>query len=85
MRALARAYGKDERYVARVLQLAFLAPKIVELVVTGNQPIEMTAQGLITLSDLSPSWTEQNFRIFGEAPATARIPRSRRLRGRGER
>jgi DNA invertase Pin-like site-specific DNA recombinase len=60
MRALARAYGKDERYVARVLQLAFLAPKIVELVVTRNQPIEMTAQRLITMANLPPDWIEQN-------------------------
>ena len=61
MRALSEAYSKNERYVARVLQLAFLAPEIVDAIVAGTQPIEMTAQRLITLPDLPPSWTGQNF------------------------
>ena len=65
MRALSEAYSKNERYVARVLQLAFLAPEIVDAIVAGTQPIEMTAQRLITLPDLPPSWTGQNFPIFG--------------------
>ena len=65
MRALSEAYSKNERYVARVLQLAFLAPEIVDAIVAGTQPIEMTAQQLITLPDLPPSWTGQNFPIFG--------------------
>jgi site-specific DNA recombinase len=60
MRTLAQAYDKDERYVARVLQLAFLAPAVVEQIVFGAQPIEMTAQRLITLIDLPSSWIEQN-------------------------
>src|SRR5215831_847654 len=59
MRVLARAYNKNERYVARALQLAFLAPTIVDEIVAGTQPIEMTAQGLITMPDLHPSWAHQ--------------------------
>jgi hypothetical protein len=61
MRALAKAYGKDERYVARVLQLAFLAPAIVEEIVNGTQAVEMTAQRLVTLPDLPPTWIERSF------------------------
>ncbi len=64
MRALARTYGKDERYVARVLQLAFLAPTTIEAIMAGTQPIVMTAQGLITLANLPPSWTEQDSNIL---------------------
>ncbi len=60
MRALAQAYDKDERYVARVLQLAFLAPTMVETIVVGTQPVEMMAQRLITQPDLPPSWTDQS-------------------------
>jgi site-specific DNA recombinase len=60
MRALARAYGKDERYVARVLRLAFIAPTIVEAILAGAQSIALTAQHLVTLADLPPSWTEQS-------------------------
>ena len=59
MRALAQAYGKDERYVARVLPLAFLAPAIVEAIVAGTQPAELTAQQLMTRGDLPDRWNEQ--------------------------
>jgi len=45
---LAKAYGKDPRYVARVIQLAFLPPPIVEAIVAGTQPTELTAQSLMT-------------------------------------
>jgi hypothetical protein len=67
MRALAATYGKDERYVARVLQLAFLVPATVDAIVAGAQPIEMTAQRLITLPDLAPSWTHQKMMLFGSS------------------
>ena len=63
LRALARAYSKNERYVARVLPLAFLAPATVEAIVTGVQPVELTAQRLIMLVDLPHDWTEQNSAI----------------------
>ena len=43
--------------VARVLQLAFLAPPIIDAVVTGQQPIELTSQRLMTLRDMPHSWT----------------------------
>jgi hypothetical protein len=58
-RALAKAYGKDERYVARVIPFAFLASPIVDEIVSGRQPIELTAQRLMTLSDLPHSWKTQ--------------------------
>jgi site-specific DNA recombinase len=59
MRALAQAYGKDERYVARVLPLAFLAPSIVEAIVAGAQPVVLTAQRLVTRVNLPHDWMEQ--------------------------
>jgi DNA invertase Pin-like site-specific DNA recombinase len=59
MRALAQAYGKDERYVARVLPLAFLAPTIVEAAAGGTQPVELTAQRLMTVTDLPDHWKAQ--------------------------
>lgn len=59
IRSLAKAYGKDERYVARVMPLAFLASPIIEDIVAGQQPIELTAQRLITFSDLPHSWAAQ--------------------------
>jgi DNA invertase Pin-like site-specific DNA recombinase len=58
-RALAEAYGTDERYVARVVQLAFLAPPTIDAIVTGQQPIELTAQRLMKLHHLPHSWNRQ--------------------------
>jgi site-specific DNA recombinase len=56
VRALARAYDKDERYVARTLPYAFLAPPIVEAIVSGRQPVDLTAQDLMILPDLPTDW-----------------------------
>jgi hypothetical protein len=59
VRALAHAYGKDERYVARLLPLACLAPTIVEAILAGRHPVDLTAQDLITLPDLPIEWSGQ--------------------------
>ena len=58
-RALAQAYGKDERYVARALPLAFLAPVTADAIVMGKQPVDLTIQRLMTLSDLPSYWNRQ--------------------------
>ena len=63
VRALAEAYRKDERYVGRVLTFAFVAPSIVDAIANGSQPIEVTAQRLLDVSNLPLVWRHQNHRL----------------------
>jgi hypothetical protein len=41
------------------MRLAFLAPDIVEAILDGRQPLELTAERLIRNSRLPISWPEQ--------------------------
>jgi len=56
---IARSEGLTRSYVTRVMRLAFLAPDIVEAVLDGRQPLELTAEWLIRNSRLPISWPEQ--------------------------
>jgi hypothetical protein len=47
------------RYVRRLLRLAFLAPKIVEMIAAGRQPPELTAEALAERTELPLLWTKQ--------------------------
>jgi ParB-like chromosome segregation protein Spo0J len=59
--------GVGKRYVSRMIRLAFLAPTIVERIVEGRQPPELTAQFLSTgRGDLPLSWQAQE-RLLGFA------------------
>ncbi len=56
-RAIAKQAGLDESYVRRILGLAFLAPDIVEAVVKGCQPEDLTLEKL--RKKLPMSWIDQ--------------------------
>ena len=47
------------RYMRRLMRLAFLAPKIVEMIAAGSQPPDLTAEVLAGRIDLPLYWTEQ--------------------------
>ena len=49
----------DPSDVGRSLQLAFLAPEIVEAIITGRQPINLTKQRLKRLTALPLAWDQQ--------------------------
>jgi site-specific DNA recombinase len=52
--------GVGNRYVSRLVRLAFLAPTIIERIAEGRQPPELTAQFLSTSrGDLPLSWQAQ--------------------------
>lgn|ERR1700682_6429951 len=57
--------GKREkvgkRYVSRIIRLAFLAPKLVEQIVNGCQPPELTAESLLRdRTQLPLAWESQH-------------------------
>jgi site-specific DNA recombinase len=45
---IAKSNGIGKQYVSRLIRLAFLAPEMVERIVAGRQPPELTAQALGT-------------------------------------
>ena len=56
---VAQREGVADRYVRRLMRLAFLAPEIVEAIVAGNQPTKLTAEALAERIDLPLLWTAQ--------------------------
>lgn len=60
---LAASEGIDKSDLSRSLQLAFLAPDIVEAILDGRQPAELTARRLQRLEKLPLLWDEQRTAI----------------------
>jgi site-specific DNA recombinase len=56
-RAIAQRLGLNERYVGRVLECAFLAPDIVEAILDGHQPSDLSFERLTRRLPLG--WIEQ--------------------------
>jgi site-specific DNA recombinase len=56
---LARLSGISAPYISKKISLAFLAPGITEMIVTGTQPIRLTPEKLKRACPLSVSWDEQ--------------------------
>jgi len=48
------------RYIRRMLQLAFLAPRIMEMIAAGSQPPDLTAEALTERIDLPLLWNAQD-------------------------
>jgi len=61
---IARRDGIDASDVGRNIQLAFLAPDIVEAILAGRQPVELTARNLRRIGALPLEWDRQR-RLLG--------------------
>lgn len=55
--SIAQLTGIDEHYAGRILNCSFLAPDVVEAILDGRQPAELTVQKL--LRSLPLAWAEQ--------------------------
>lgn len=54
----------DRADVGRVVGLAYMAPDLVQAIIEGRQPGEMTASSLNRIGALPPKWSDQR-RLFG--------------------
>jgi hypothetical protein len=61
---IAKRDGIDPSDVGRILQLAFLAPDIVDAILAGRQPIDLTAKRLKRIGTLPMDWDSQR-RVLG--------------------
>jgi site-specific DNA recombinase len=59
MSTLAQREGVTDRYIAQHLDLAFLAPAIIETIIAGKQPVDLTVDRLIKQLDLPMEWKAQ--------------------------
>ena len=59
LQELAKRDGITRRYIRRLVDLAFLSPQLVDVILQGRQPVVLTATRLTEL-DLSLDWVEQH-------------------------
>jgi hypothetical protein len=59
LQELAQRDGITRRYIRRLVDLAFLSPQLVETILQGRQPADLTATRLTEL-DLPLDWAEQH-------------------------
>lgn len=56
---IATREGLGVRYVGRLIRLAFLAPDIVESIMLGRQPMNLTAETLTRRAEIPFEWRSQ--------------------------
>jgi site-specific DNA recombinase len=59
MEELAACENADPADISRILPLAFLAPDLVEMIVTGKQPVDFTLMKLKRISQLPIRWEDK--------------------------
>ncbi len=62
---LAEREGVQDAYITRVVRLAFLSPSVIEAIVKGQQPAQLSGTTLITGSGGPTQWTTQQELLMG--------------------
>ena len=63
---IARSENKGERHIRYLAPLAFVSPRIVEAIVNGRAPADLTVSGLART--LPHNWTAQEHKIGIKRP-----------------
>ena len=61
LRAIVQSAGKSERQVSQVIRAAFLAPDLVEALLQGRRPAQLSVRGV--MKELPWDWNEQRRRL----------------------
>ena len=64
LQELAKRDGISRRYIRRLVNLAFLSPKLIEAMLLGRQPVDLSATRL-TEFDLPLDWSGQHRLLAG--------------------
>ncbi len=70
MQGLGREQGLAQSYVSRHIKLAFLAPDVIEALLDGVQPVDLTAETLVNRMDVPIRWQQQRELIEGSPART---------------
>ncbi|MBO9400926.1 recombinase family protein [Shimia sp. R9_3] len=62
LKLLSKSEGVSERYMARIIHLSGLSPKLQDAIIAGTQPVEMTLKSLLS-RPLPLDWTAQEHRF----------------------
>ena len=61
---IASKEGVDKSYVSRIIPLAFLSPQLIETIMEGRQPVNLTLEKLTKQIKIPLNWQEQH-KLFG--------------------
>ena len=64
LKDIAAAEKISDRFVGRMMQLAYLSPDVLERLVTQREPAALSLNDLVTVADLP--WHEQAEAVFGQ-------------------
>lgn len=59
IKMIAKAGGVMDRYVRRIVEIAFLAPDIKQMILDGRQPANISTEWLVRGAELPLDWREQ--------------------------
>jgi site-specific DNA recombinase len=63
-RSIGKETGLDERYISRIIPLAFLAPDLIEAILEGRQPAHLSLD--TCLGNIPDDWNKQRAQLLSQ-------------------